>query len=120
MKEYIKKQLEKCSFADVSNYDEATNTIKIPKYTKPTFDKGKCYVVKLNISLVNNPNSLAAINWNSGSYPKHEYLKIYIDNTLGKMIHVDSLAVDPETKKDIMELWTGWLPIEEITQICVL
>ena len=37
--------------------------------------------------------------------------------SLGKMIYVDSLGFDPQTKSDINTLWSGWLPTEELIMI---
>lgn len=61
-----------------------------------------------------------AINWNKGSAPKTPFLKIFVSKTMGKMIFVDSLSYDVENKKDLNDMWSGWLPIEELTFIAAL
>ena len=39
---------------------------------------------------------------------------------VGKMIYVDSLGFDLEGNKDIANMWSGYLPTEEITQVAAL
>lgn len=116
----VEEQLNKCSFADLSCYDKNTNTYHIPKYSRPRYELGKCYLVKLPKEIVKNPMSVLATNWNNSTAPQFEYLKIYVNKVLGKNIQVDSLAYNMETKEDINVMWSGWLPTEEITQIQVL
>ena len=36
---------------------------------------------------------------------------------VGKMIYVDSLVFNIDTKSDTNITWSGWLPTEQITQI---
>ena len=116
----IKKQLEKCQFADLNNYDQVTNTFFIKKYYKPTYELNKCYLIKLPIEIINNSDSVLAVNWNSGSSPSTQYLKIYISKILGNMIYVDSVGFNFETKQDLALMWSGWLDSNIITQIAVL
>jgi len=120
MREIIKAQLEHCSYANLSNYDEKTNTYLIPKYSKPRYDLGKMYLIQVPGSLVNNSTSVLASNWNNGTSPKMPYLKIYVSQVMGKMIRVDSIAFNQETNQDTSIMWSGWLPTEEITQIAIL
>lgn len=116
----IKEQLEKCQFADLNNFDPNTNTFYIKKYSKPTYELNRCYLVKLPVSIVNVPDSVLAVNWNNGSCPKAQYLKIYISKVLGNMIYVDSIGFDFETRQDINAMWSGWLDINSLTQISSL
>ncbi len=116
----IKEQLEKCQFADLNNFDPNTNTFYIKKYYKPTYEANKCYLVRLPISIVNVPDSVLAVNWNNGSYPKAQYLKIYISKIMGTMIYVDSIGFDFDTKQDLNLMWSGWLDSEQLTQISTL
>jgi len=117
MREFIKLQLKKCSYADLSHYDESTGTFLIPKYSKPKYTKNKMYIIQLPAILVNNINTALAANWNKGTAPQTQYLKIYVSNFMGKMIYVDSIGYDINTQQDIDIMWSGWLPTEEITQI---
>ena len=116
----IKEQLEKCQFANLNNYDPNTNTFLIPKYSQPTYDLNHCYLVKLPSNIVNNTDSVLAVNWNNGNTPSTQYLKIYISKVLGNMIYVDSIGFDFETKQDLNLMWSGWLSTSELTQISAL
>lgn len=116
----IKEQLEKCQFADLNNYDQNTNTYLIKKYSKPTYDLNKCYLVKLPTSIINNGDSVLAVNWNNCTFPRTQYLKIYISKVLGNMIYVDSIGFDFDTKQDLNLMWSGWLNNLELTQIAAL
>ena len=116
----VKEQLENCKFADLNNYDHVTNTFTIKKYSQPTYDINRCYLVKLPASIVNANDSVLAVNWNNGSFPKTQYLKIYISKTLGNMIYVDSVGFDFEAKQDLNIMWSGWLNTSELTQIMSL
>lgn len=114
---YIKEQLKKCSFADLSNYDEKSQTFFIPKYTKPTYDLNKCYLIEIADYLINNKTNLIAVNWNNSTAPAYKYLKIYVSKLLDKMIYVDTLAYDIVNNQDINNYWSGWLSIDDIKQL---
>ena len=116
----IKEQLEKCQFADLNNFDPNTNTFYIKKYSKPTYELNHCYLVKLPLNIVNASDSVLAVNWNNGNYPRAQYLKIYISKALGTMIYVDSIGFDFDTKQDLPLMWSGWLNTQELTQISAL
>lgn len=117
---YIKEQLKKCTFADLSYFDEKTNTYLIPKYCKPTYELNKCYLIKIADYFVNNNNTVIATNWNNGMSPANSCMKIYVSKALGKMIYVDSLAYDLNTNQDINNYWSGWLSIDDLTQLAKL
>jgi hypothetical protein len=78
------------------------------------------YLVQLPLELVNNTSSVVASNWNNGTAPKFQYLKVYVSRLLGKMVYVDSIGYDVNTRQDINTLWSGWLPTEEIMQLATL
>ena len=120
IRQIIREQLEKCQFADLNNFDPNTNTFYIKKYSKPTYELNHCYLVKLPLNIVNAPDSVLAVNWNNGNYPRAQYLKIYISKTLGTMIYVDSIGFDFDTKQDLQLMWSGWLQTETLTQISAL
>lgn len=115
-----KEHLKTCAYADLSNYNESTNTFIIPKYSKPSYDIGKMYLVQVSSNIVNNTTSVIATNWNHGTAPKSTYLKIYVSGLVGKMLKVDSIAVDENTKQDLGFMWSGYLPVNELTQILKL
>ena len=116
----IKEQLEKCQFANLNNFDPTTNTFIIPKYSQPTYEINKCYLVKLPLNIIDTADSVLATNWNSGSFPRTQYLKVYVSKTLGNMIYVDSIGFDLETRQDLTLMWSGWLNTSELTQIMAL
>jgi hypothetical protein len=116
----IKEQLDKCQFADLNNYDPGTNTFYIRKYCKPTYETNHCYLVRLPLNIVDTPDSVLAVNWNNGSCPKTQYLKIYISKAMGTMIYVDSVGFDFDTKQDLNLMWSGWLDTQTLTQIAAL
>ena len=113
----VETQLKKCSYADLSHFDSTTGVFNIPKYSKPKFDIGKMYIIQVANELVNNNSSVIATNWNNGTSPKSQFLKIYVSKMVGKMIYVDSLVFNIDTKSDTNITWSGWLPTEQITQI---
>ena len=117
MRELVKKQLNKCVFANLNNYDEKTHTFIIPKYTKEQYKVNRVYLIKLSKELVNNISSVIACNWNNATAPKSEYLKIFINKFNGKMAYVDTIAINPITKVDTNDYWSGWLPIDSFTLI---
>lgn len=116
----IKDQLNKCQFAKIPTENEQQTYFEIKKYSKPTYELNHCYLIKLPLGLVNNPNSVLATNWNQGSFPQSTYLKICVSKILGEMIYVDSINYDMNTKQDLNILWSGWLNSSELTQICAL
>ena len=120
MREIIRNQLLKCTYANLNNFNPETNTFYIPKYSKPQYVVGKMYLVQLPLELINNGSSVVAANWNNGTAPRFQYLKVYVSKLLGKMVYVDSIGYDPNTRQDINSLWSGWLPTEEIIQLATL
>ena len=116
----IKEQLEKCQFANLNSFDPTTNTFLIPKYSQPTYDINKCYLVKLPLNIVDTADSVLATNWNNRTYPKTQYLKIYVSKALGNMVYVDSIGFDFGTKQDLNLMWSGWLDTSSLTQIAAL
>ena len=39
---------------------------------------------------------------------------------VGKMLYVDSVGFDPLQNKDLSNMWSGYLPAEELTQMQAL
>ena len=119
MRKIILDQLQACSYAKIQPTADP-NVFIIPKYTKPHFEPNKCYLIQIPLNIINNNTNTLATNWNNSNSPQYEYLKIFINKSLGKMIYVDSLAFDMNTKTDINATWSGWLPTEEIVQLACL
>jgi hypothetical protein len=72
------------------------------------------------LNIVNAADSVLAVNWNNGTCPKTQYLKIYISKAIGTMIYVDSIGFDFDTKQDLSMMWSGWLDSVQLTQISAL
>jgi hypothetical protein len=118
MNKYVEEQLKKVKVADLSNYDENTHTYHIPKYNEFRYEVDKCYLVKLDKMLLNgNDLPILVSNWNKGTFPTNEFLKIDVTKVLGKMICVNGLGYDFERKEDLNTMWSGWLPIQQIKMI---
>ena len=60
----IQKQLGQVKVADLSNYNEATKTYLIPKVSAALFDLYKCYIIKVDKSLLNSSSNFAKRNGN--------------------------------------------------------
>ena len=120
MKDLVRRELSKVVYADLTHYDETTGVFTIPKYSKPHYELNKMYIVQVANELVGNNNSVLASNWNNGTAPKSAYLKIFVYKLVGKMIYVDSLVFNIETKSDTSILWSGWLPVDQLKQLAVL
>ena len=67
------EQLKKCEFADLSDYNQETRTYHIPKYNKPIYIIGKCYIIKVHNEVINNITSVTATNWNHCTAPTNQY-----------------------------------------------
>lgn len=113
--EIIKKELQKVEKADLTNFNQETNTYFIPKRKDIKLEEDNCYLVHLKDSLFTNET--LKINWNNGSLPTEKYLKVDISKIMAKMIRVVGVGYDFENKKDISYFWSGWLNTEDIDVI---
>lgn len=120
MSTVVSTQLEKVVFADLSHFDESTQTFIIPRYSKPTYKLGACYLVKVAPDIVNNPNSVIATNWNRGTTPTTPIIKAYVSKVAGKMLYVDTIGFDLATNTELLNTWSGWLSIDDLTQLATL
>lgn len=118
MRKYIEDQLKKTRYCNFSDRTEAKDSIvyNIPKYTKPTYDIGKSYSVRLSDSLMAEDSPVAS-NWNRGILPISRELTVYVERTAGRMIYVDAVRYCPPGRPASQDMWAGWLPIDELTPI---
>jgi hypothetical protein len=120
IRKYVQEQLQNCSFADLSGLKPGVYSVLVPKYSKPRYDIGKTYLISVSQEVLNNPNSVTAVNWNSGGFPKSKYLKACVSKTMGKMVYFDCLEYDYDRQADTANMWSGWLSMDEITQISTI
>ena len=115
MQPLIKKQLERCQVADLSNYNKEKHQFIIPKYNQVRVVSGASYLFKLDKSLLTpNPDDVFHINWNRGLIPVSEYLFAEVDKINGKVIYVDGIGFNPETETTTSVAWSGWLPLDKV------
>ena len=117
MRDYIREQLLQCVWANPSSYDEATCTFFIPRYCRPIYQVGGTYILQLPNDIINNPQSVLAVNYNKGSYPIREYYVARVMQAMGGLIRVNALGYDPLTKMSMNDTWTGWLDTNSLRQI---
>lgn len=113
--EIIKRELKKVEKADIRNYNSETNTYFIPKRNDIKIEIDSCYLVHLKDSTFNN--NVLKFNWNNGSMPKYDYLKIDVVKIMAKMIKVVGVGYDNSTNTDISYFWNGWLNLEDLEVI---
>lgn len=108
----VKDQLSKVVYADLSNYDEKTNTYHIPKIYQIKLQVNHSYIIKIKDSLYNN--ELLKSNYNQGRTPPHKNYLIDVVSILGKVIKVNGVEYDLESSRVLNNLWGGYLSIKDI------
>ena len=118
MNKLIKAQLQKVSVANIGEFDDNSKEIFIPKYTQDRYEVGKYYLIMLDDTLLNNYNNpILVSNWNNNTYPKSKYMKVEVIKMMGKMICVNGIGYDINTKSNLCYTWSGWLPTASIKQV---
>lgn len=112
MSKVIQDQIRKIQNADMSHFDEETNSYFIPQKKEIRVEQDNCYLIHLRG--VAFSNQTVNINWNNGNSPKHPYMKVDISNIIGRMIKVVGVRYDPIMKLDSAEFWSGWLSLDDI------
>ena len=111
----VAQQLDNVSIADLSNYDESSNTYYIPKYNEIKLEIDSCYIICIDdVLLKYDENSTLISNWNRGTYPKSKYMKVDISKMVGNMVLVNGFGYDYDNHQDTNNMWNGWLPIKQI------
>lgn len=96
------------------NIDWSSGKIILPKLTDDfIYGPGQQLTIRISSTIVNNPNTALASNWNSGSYPRTDILDITVEEILGNYIKVSGIGVIADSSY----FWEGWLPINAITKI---
>lgn len=108
----IQEQLNKVQYADLSNFDEATNTYIIKKRKDLQLEEDHYYLIQIKNEFLNNCKSdVVTINWNAGRYPKYQFYRADIMKVMGKMVRINGTAVDSENREEFNDSFTGWLPL---------
>lgn len=121
MNKIIKQQLQKVTVANLGVYDDKTTVINIPQCKQDKFEVNHCYTIKLDSTLLNPMyNPVLVSNWNQGSYPRCDCLRVNVIKVVGRMINVNGVGFDFNSHQVLNYVWSGWLPTELVKQIEVL
>ena len=112
MNKVIKDQLEKVNYADLTNYDEKTNTYIIPKKLEIKVEEDSCYLIYIKPSAA--ANSAVNTNWNQGNAPMYSHMKVDVSKRMGKMIKITGLQHDIGTGQDLPNFWNGWICLDDV------
>jgi len=108
----IEQQLSKVRTADLGTYNTETNTYFIRKKGGIKLEENNGYIIRLKDSAFTN--TILINNWNHGSSPKTNCLKIDVTRKMDNMIKVISVGYDLTLKQDLDKYWSGWLSIDNI------
>ncbi len=118
MNKIIEEQLKKCQVAELSDFDSASGVYHIKRFKQAKMEVDACYLIRIGKHLLNRDTSqMLASNWNKGTVPPCEYMKIDVVKSMGKMIRVNGIGYESETKQDLNCVWSGWLPLRDIEVI---
>ena len=114
MNPIIKKQLEKCTVANIPVFTDDDLVITIPKgsiLNVTPYQVGKCYIVEIADYVIDPPDGFSlSSNWNKGTCPKYKRYKREIVKIVGKMICILGCGIDPSSGAETNDLWQGWVP----------
>ena len=114
MNKIIEDQLNKVIYADLSNVSEDGLTYHISKIIKKVLIKNHSYLIELDDSLlVDNPSSILQTNYNNNKHPTYKYMKVEVDDVLGKVVHVSGVGYDKEKNQNLL-MWSGYLTTKDI------
>ena len=115
MDKYVKESLKKVKKAKLPKYNDKTLHLIISKLNNviKTFELNKCYLIKVEPYIVNPYEGFTLHdNWNKGTHPLNEFMKIEVIQIMGNMIKVNSVGYNNIENKDTNNVWVGWLPIK--------
>ena len=121
MNPVIKRELEKVRIP-LPEYDDNTTTLHIPKQGSETeavthtIERSHHYLIQVADYVLNEPpNFTLSSNWNQGIKPVSKFLKVQIDNIMGKMLQVSGCGYDWQTQTARTDIYSGlWLPLASI------
>ena len=116
MNEVVKAELEKIR-VPMSDYDDNTTFIRIPKQGNNELIINRSYIIKVQDYIVNEPAGFTlSSNWNKGVKPETNYLFVQVLNKLGTMMQFNAWGYDIRFGNTIENMFYEglWLPIESI------
>lgn len=115
MNSIISKQLNQLKVAKIDRQDENNNTFYFKKINNNKIKIDSCYLIKLPKALrdVSICDSFL-YNLNKGNLPKHEFMKIDVIAFKSSYAQVNGVYYDNINNKNLSEVWSGWLPINQI------
>lgn len=121
MNNIIKAQLERCSVADIPPINDDLQHFVVKKKVRLTasdLQVNHYYILELADYILNEPEGFTlSSNWNKGVVPKSKHLKCCITKRMGKMVFVEGIGFDLDTKTDNSDSFNGWLPAAGIKVI---
>ena len=114
MNKLIEKELKKCQYAQVPEFDSNTVNLYIPKTgirKKLEAKVGAYFFIEID-DLILHPSEghTLSVNWNGGTVPPCKHMNVCCIQVMGKMFKVEGVGVDTETGAALGVAWTGWLP----------
>lgn len=115
MNKLIEKQLDKLQIAKLGPYDPIKKEYIIPKYNPVQLELNQSYILKFKDYMINPPpHSALMINWNNNTHPISSYVKAVVIKKIGMMIKIETCGYDIDTKKELENLWCGWIRKEDV------
>lgn len=115
MNKVIKKQLDNLYIAKSDGYDPVKHQFVFKKMSSVKLEENKFYLIKLHKSLISLEGcDVLVYNLNKGTCPTREYMKVNVLNNQHGLVQVNGFYYDAETKQDIKEFWSGWLPVDKL------
>lgn len=118
MNPIIKQQLNSVKFAKIPPFDDSTTKLVISKQddvSKAPCEVGKYYEIQVEDYIIHpSANFDLHVNWNKNVIPKDAYMRCEVTQVMGKMIKINGVGFDFNTKQDTGNSWEGWLPRKSI------
>lgn len=119
MNKFIKQQLENIN-TKLSNWDDSTSKIFIPKQGSNNNVQSEQFVVGSNYNIIIEnyiinppPNFSLASNWNFNTIPPEENLIATVLQIMGNMIKFKCIGKTTQVE------WIGWLPRKSIKEVSI-
>lgn len=120
MNSFLAEQLNLVKIAKIPPIGNQ-NSIVIPKVTQVETLELKLnhnYIVQFADYIVKPPaNFNLHVQWNDNNVPLYSYVKCTVIAEMGKMVKIDSVAINMKDFSSMGYYWTGWIPKKSITII---